>query len=157
FDQWGARIDRVETSAGWQVLRAAAAEHALVALPYGPAARASYGAGARVLQLALMHLYGPESAAFSRPVAMSDGAAALLSRDDVDAAVRDAWLPRLLSTDPREAICSGQWMTESQGGSDIGRSTTTARPPVAGDNQWRLTGEKWFCSAADSAMAVALA
>src|SRR5215831_17016025 len=44
YDPWGARVDRVETSPGWEVLRAAAAEHALVALPYQPAARAGYGA-----------------------------------------------------------------------------------------------------------------
>ena len=97
---------------------------------------------------------------FSCPVAMSDGAAALLSRDDVDAAVRDAWLPRLLSTDPDRAITSGQWMTESQGGSDISPlqhdgAAAPGRPRRAA--AWRLTGEKWFCSAADSAMAVALA
>jgi acyl-CoA dehydrogenase len=169
FDPWGARLDRVETSAGWQVLRAAAAEHALVALPYQPEARATFGPTARVVQHASLHLYGPESAVFSCPVAMSDGAAALLSRDDVDPAVRDRWLPRLLSTDPDRAITSGQWMTESQGGSDISRSTTIARPPTgvgvgvgvgvgeSAPEPWRLTGEKWFCSAADAAMAVALA
>ncbi|HEU0238508.1 MAG TPA: acyl-CoA dehydrogenase family protein [Micromonosporaceae bacterium] len=159
FDAWGARVDRIETSAGWQTLHAAAAEHALVALPYASEARATFGAGTRVVQHALLHLYGPESAVFSCPVAMTDGAAALLSRDDVDADVRDAWLPRLVSTDPARAITSGQWMTEAQGGSDISRSTTTARPPTAADPHtvWRLSGEKWFCSAADAAMAVALA
>ncbi len=163
FDPWGGRVDRVETSAGWQTLRSAAAEHAVVALPYQPEARATFGSTARIVQHALLHLYGPESAVFSCPVAMSDGAAALLSRDDVDPAVRDAWLPRLLSTDPDRAITSGQWMTESQGGSDISRSTTTARPPDASATvdrarqPWQLTGEKWFCSAADAAMAVALA
>jgi len=46
-------------------------------------------------------------------------------------------------------------MTESQGGSDVGRATTVAAP--GGDGSYRLTGEKWFCSAVDSAMAVALA
>jgi acyl-CoA dehydrogenase len=163
FDPWGGRVDRVETSAGWQTLRSAAAAHAVVALPYQPDARATFGSTARVVHHALLHLFGPESAVFSCPVAMSDGAAALLSRDDVDPAVRDAWLPRLLSTDPDRAITSGQWMTESQGGSDISRSTTTARPPDVSATvdearqPWRLTGEKWFCSAADAAMAVALA
>jgi alkylation response protein AidB-like acyl-CoA dehydrogenase len=102
-----------------------------------------------------LHLYGPESATFSCPVAMADGAAALLSRPEVDAAVRDAWLPRLTATDPTTTVTSGQWMTEAQGGSDIARSNTIARP--ARDGSWRLTGEKWFCSAADSAIAVALA
>ncbi|WP_433358398.1 acyl-CoA dehydrogenase family protein [Micromonospora saelicesensis] len=155
YDPWGARIDRIDTSAGWQAQRAAAARHAVVALPYLPDARGTWGAAARVVQHALLHLYGPESATFSCPVAMADGAAALLSMPDVDATVRDAWLPRLISTDPATAITSGQWMTESQGGSDLGRSSTLGRP--AADGSWRLTGEKWFCSAADAAMAVALA
>jgi acyl-CoA dehydrogenase len=154
YDGWGARIDLVETSGGWQAQRRAAAEHAVVALPYLAPARAEFGATARVVQHALLHLYGPESATFSCPVAMADGAAALLSRPDVDASVRDSWLPRLIATDPATAIVSGQWMTESQGGSDVSRSTTVAREHAG---EWRLSGEKWFCSAADSAMAVALA
>jgi alkylation response protein AidB-like acyl-CoA dehydrogenase len=155
YDGWGARVDRVEVSAGWERQRVAAAEHAIVALPYLPEARERWGARARVVQHALLHLYGPESATFTCPIAMADGAAALISRSDVDDAVRDEWLPRLTSTDPGLAITSGQWMTESQGGSDVGRATTVARP--AADGSWRLDGEKWFCSAIDSAVAVALA
>jgi alkylation response protein AidB-like acyl-CoA dehydrogenase len=154
YSPWGARIDHIETSWGWQQQRAAAARHAVVALPYLPDARATWGAAARVVQHALLHLYGPESATFSCPVAMADGAAALLSRPEIDPAVRDAWLPRLVSTDPDVAVTSGQWMTEAQGGSDLSRSSTVASV-VAG--RWSLTGEKWFCSAADSAVAVALA
>ncbi|MGE5827379.1 MAG: acyl-CoA dehydrogenase family protein [Micromonosporaceae bacterium] len=155
YDAWGARVDRVQVSPGWERLRVAAAEHAVVALPYRAEERARWGARARVLQHALLHLYGPESATFTCPVAMADGAAALLSRSDVDEPVRTAWLPRLISTDPAVAVTSGQWMTEAQGGSDVGRATTEAEP--APDGSWRLTGEKWFCSAIDSAMAVALA
>jgi len=155
YDGWGGRVDRVEVSPGWERQRVAAAEHAVVALPYLPDARERWGAGTRVVQHALLHLYGPESATFTCPVAMADGAAALLSVSDVDEGVRAAWLPRLVSTDPAVAITSGQWMTESQGGSDVGRATTAALP--AADGSWRIQGEKWFCSAIDSAMAVALA
>src|SRR5258706_2031754 len=132
YDAWGARVDRIETAPGWERQRQAAARHAVVAMPYLPEARESFGAGARVVQHALLHLYGPESATFSCPVAMSDGAAALLSRPDVDPAVRAAWLPRLTSADPDAAITSGQWMTEAEGGSDISRSSSTAGPDAAG-------------------------
>jgi acyl-CoA dehydrogenase len=142
YDAWGARIDRVDTAPGWETLRQAAARYGLV------------GNRDRVLQHALLHLYGPESATFTCPVAMADGAAALLAHPDVDAGVRDEWLPRLTSTDPDVAITSGQWMTESQGGSDISRTGTTA---ALDHGAWRLTGEKWFCSAIDSGVAVALA
>lgn len=154
YDPWGARVDRVETSPGWQTLREAAARHALVALPHLPQARTRWGAATRVVQHALLHIFGPESATYSCPVAMSDGAAALLQHPDVDPAVRDAWLPGLLATDPATAITSGQWMTESSGGSDLSRAATTARHTAGG---WRLTGEKWFCSAVDAPIAVVLA
>jgi alkylation response protein AidB-like acyl-CoA dehydrogenase len=155
YDGWGARVDRVQTAPGWERLRRAAAEHAVVGLPYLAEARKQWGTGTRVVQHALLHLYGPESATFTCPVAMADGAAALLSRPDIDPVVRDEWLPKLTSTDPDVTVTSGQWMTESQGGSDISRTGTVAEPDATGG--WRLTGEKWFCSAIDSAMAVALA
>jgi alkylation response protein AidB-like acyl-CoA dehydrogenase len=155
FDAWGRRVDRIETSPGWEDQRRAAATHELVAITHLPGARESFGAGTRVVQHALLHLYGPESATFSCPVAMTDGAAALLSRPDVDPDLRAAWLPRLTSADPDTAITSGQWMTEAEGGSDISRSSSTAGPDASGG--WRITGEKWFCSAADSAVAIALA
>src|SRR5215211_331294 len=148
YDGWGRRVDRIRTSAGWETLRRAAAEYGLVAVPYDDDARKLWGAGARVVQHALLHVYGPESATFTCPVAMADGAAALLSAHPDPAT--DPWLDLLLSTDPATAVTSGQWMTESQGGSDISRSDTLARH--TGDG-WRLTGDKWFCSAIDSAMA----
>ncbi|QSB12644.1 acyl-CoA dehydrogenase family protein [Natronosporangium hydrolyticum] len=155
YGPWGARVDQVVTDPGWQFQRDAAVRHELVALPYQAASRDRWGAAARVVQHALLHLYGPESATFSCPVAMSDGAAALLRHPEVAPAVRDAWLPRLLATDPAEAIFSGQWMTESSGGSDLARSATVATPADSGS--WRLTGDKWFCSAVDAPVAVALA
>ncbi len=155
YDAWGQRVDRVQTSAGWESQRRAAAEHGVVATPYEADARAAFGAGARVVQHALLHLYGPESATFSCPVAMADGAAALLSRPDTDPEVRASWLPRLLSRDPDLAITSGQWMTETTGGSDLTRTGTVARQD--GTGAWRLSGQKWFCSAVDARVAVALA
>ena len=155
YDGWGARVDRIRTTAGWETLRAAAARHGLVALPYEAEARSTWGAGARIVQLGLIHLYAPWSATFSCPVAMSDGAATVLAADGVDPALRERLLPRLLSRDPDLAWTSGQWMTESEGGSDVGRSTTRAAPGA--DGSWRLTGEKWFCSSVTSEFAVALA
>jgi alkylation response protein AidB-like acyl-CoA dehydrogenase len=46
-------------------------------------------------------------------------------------------------------------MTESTGGSDVGRSETIARRDEGGT--WRLYGRKWFTSAATSQIALALA
>jgi alkylation response protein AidB-like acyl-CoA dehydrogenase len=155
YDAWGRRVDRIETATGWETQRRAAATHGLVALPYEAEARELWGAGARVVQHALLHLYAPWSATYSCPVAMSDGAATVLAAPGVDEELRERLLPRLLSRDPDVAWTSGQWMTESQGGSDVGRATTAARRDAGGT--WRLTGEKWFCSATTSEFSIALA
>ena len=106
-------------------LRAAAARHAVVALPYLPEARASVGRRRpRASSTPCCTCTGrsrPPSPARSRwPTAPPR----CCRRPEVDAGVRDAWLPRLISTDPDVAVTSGQWMTESQGGSDLSRSAT---------------------------------
>src|ERR1700742_528643 len=48
----------------------------------------------------------------------------------------------------------GQFMTEKEGGSDVGTLTTTA---VQEGDHWRLYGEKWFCSNADAKVVMLLA
>ncbi|MEK8105297.1 hypothetical protein NKG94_09095 [Micromonospora sp. M12] len=67
----GARVDRIDTSAGWQTQRAAAADTRWSRCP--TAGRAGTWCRRAVVQHALLHLYGPESATFSCPVAMADG------------------------------------------------------------------------------------
>lgn len=61
-----------------------------------------------------------------------------------DDGLRERWLPRLLSTDYDELAHGAQFLTEVQGGSDVGANA--ARAVAAGDGTWRLHGEKWFCS-----------
>ncbi len=85
---------------------------------------------------------------------MSDGAAKTLLRSGNTALIERA-LPHLTTRDPRRFWTSGQWMTESTGGSDVGSSETIARKDEAG--QWRLYGRKWFASAATSQMTLTLA
>jgi hypothetical protein len=48
----------------------------------------------------------------------------------------------------------GQFMTEKEGGSDVGTLTTIA---VREGDHWRLSGEKWFCSNADAKVVMLLA
>lgn len=62
--------------------------------------------------------------------------------------VRDRFLPPLLATDPARAQRASQFLTEVQGGSDVGANSTRAEPD--GDDRWRIHGEKWFCSVADA-------
>ena len=149
YDAWGCRTDTLRLSPAWRALRAEAAEQGLVALPYERGA----GAQARLHQFAKLFLFHPCSAFVSCPVAMSDGAARILARFATEDAHREAFA-RLTSRDPAEAWTSGQWMTETGGGSDVSRTQTEA---LFSEDQWRLHGTKFFASAAESEIALALA
>ncbi|MDX1523451.1 MAG: acyl-CoA dehydrogenase family protein, partial [Anaerolineae bacterium] len=83
-----------------------------------------------------------------------DGAARTLLRSGNQTLIARA-VPHLTSRDPDQFWTSGQWMTESTGGSDVGRSRTAARQDTEG--AWRLYGRKWFTSATTSQMALTLA
>jgi acyl-CoA dehydrogenase len=84
---------------------------------------------------------------------MTDGAARTLQLSG-NRPLIDRALPRLTSRDPATFWTSGQWMTESTGGSDVGRSETIACREGDG---WRLFGRKWFTSATTSPMTLTLA
>lgn len=85
-----------------------AAAEGLVAIPYENA----HGQYSRIIQLVKLLLFCPSSGLVSCPVAMSDGAASVLSkRKDAAASPQNSeWLKKLISRDPT-AWTSGQWMT----------------------------------------------
>ncbi|KAG9125609.1 hypothetical protein FRC07_006876, partial [Ceratobasidium sp. 392] len=63
--------------------------------------------------------------------------------------------------DPELAYTAGQWMTERPGGSDVSHTETTARPignsGLENGAPYELSGVKWFSSATDGQLALALA
>ncbi len=63
-------------------------------------------------------------------------------------------LPKMLSGDVATMWKGTQFMTERSGGSDVGTIETSARLE---DGEWRLHGDKWFCSHADADVALLLA
>jgi alkylation response protein AidB-like acyl-CoA dehydrogenase len=150
WDVWGNRVDRIELTETWREGPAIAAKYGLVADGHDRA----LGEFARVQQFAKVYLYHAASAFYSCPLAMTDGVATTL-RDASNAALRDRVLAHLLSRDPATFWTSGQWMTETIGGSDVGDSETTARRDT--DGTWRLDGRKWFTSAINAEVALALA
>jgi alkylation response protein AidB-like acyl-CoA dehydrogenase len=87
------------------------------------------------------------------PINVTDGAARLLSRFG-DEALKVKYLDGLTQTDMAKLTQGGQFMTEKEGGSDVGKLTTIA---VQEGDHWRLFGEKWFCSNADAEVVMLLA
>jgi alkylation response protein AidB-like acyl-CoA dehydrogenase len=87
------------------------------------------------------------------PINVTDGCAKLLANFGSEA-LKAKYLDGLTQTDMEKLTQGGQFMTEKEGGSDVGTLTTTA---VAEGDHWRLFGEKWFCSNADAEVVMLLA
>ena len=60
--------------------------------------------------------------------------------------MRQTWLPRLLDRDYERRWHGAQFLTEVQGGSDVGANACVARPVPGEPGGWSVSGEKWFCS-----------
>ncbi|MCB9797179.1 MAG: acyl-CoA dehydrogenase family protein [Alphaproteobacteria bacterium] len=80
------------------------------------------------------------------PLACTAGAIRVLQRV-ADPEQRHRYLPPLLNPDWDENFSGAQFLTEVQGGSDVGGNATRAEPQA--DGTWRIHGEKWFCSNVD--------
>jgi acyl-CoA dehydrogenase len=150
WDPWGERVDRIEVTPLWREAERLAVHYGLTAIPY----ERREGQWARLCQFARVYLFHPVTDVYTCPLAMTDGAARALLEAGNSALIERA-VSHLTSRDPATFWTSGQWMTEATGGSDVGRSESTAE--LSGDGRWRLYGKKWFTSAATSQVALTLA
>jgi alkylation response protein AidB-like acyl-CoA dehydrogenase len=87
------------------------------------------------------------------PVNLTDSSSELVRRFGTDE-LRERYLQRMWSQDPATLFKCAQFMTEKAGGSDVGAAELTA---VRDGENWKLWGEKWFCSNVDAELAVLLA
>lgn len=148
YSPFGERIDEIRVSDAYTALGRLGVELGVTAIPYEPA----FDSSARVVWAAVISMWGPSSGLYSCPVAMTDAAArTLLDHGSED---ERPIVERLTTREADRAWTSGQWMTETIGGSDISRTETVARRDGAA---WRLSGTKWFTSATTSEMALTLA
>ena len=171
YDAWQNRIDHIELHPAWKQLTAISATEGVVSIGYQ---REKFGEYARIYQFAKLYLFDPSSSVFTCPLAMGDAAARLfdillgdnggksvtttssrtapeLKREELMRECRR----HLLSTNPEEFWTSGQWSTEKAGGSDVSGTETVAT--LVKDFDYVLNGFKWFTSATDSQMTLALA
>jgi acyl-CoA dehydrogenase len=114
---------------------------------YGSGAMSVYAEpGNNVLALALFYLssYNGE-AGHNCPLACTAGMIKTLQQvgsEDLKA----KYLPRLLDENYETRLHGAQFLTEVQGGSDVGANACTATPLEAAKSHWLINGEKWFCS-----------
>jgi len=146
FDRYGQRIDEVEFHPSYHTLM-----HAGLAAGVHSIAWTNDQRGAHVAHAALEYLLVQTEAGVCCPITMTYASVPVLRNEPTLAA---QWLPKILSDDydsrmlpmtEKSALTIGMAMTEKQGGSDVRANTTRAQK--ISDNEYRLTGHKWFCSA----------
>ena len=105
----------------------------------------------------LQYLFVQSEFALMCPISATDTSAFLIGKYG-DEAVRQRFLPGMTSQDMAEILMGAQFMTEKTGGSDVGGIELAARLEEGPDGpEWRLYGDKWFCSCADADVALLLA
>jgi alkylation response protein AidB-like acyl-CoA dehydrogenase len=106
-----------------------------------------------VAKYALQYLFVQAEFGLMCPISVTDTSIHLIRKFGAKE-LQDYLLPKMLSADPAVMWKGTQFMTERAGGSDVGAIETTARFE---DGEWRLFGDKWFCSHADADVALLLA
>ncbi|MCF8466863.1 MAG: acyl-CoA dehydrogenase family protein [Sneathiella sp.] len=99
------------------------------------------------------YLFGQSEFGQLCPISATDTSAMLIERY-ADDATKEKLLERMYSQDMDKILKGAQFMTEKTGGSDVSNIALQARHE---DGEWKLYGEKWFCSCADGDVALLLA
>jgi len=71
--------------------------------------------------------------------------------------LKRTYLPRLLDSNYDTLFQGAQFLTEVQGGSDVGANSMLAAPLESNEGAWLLSGEKWFCSNVSAELALVTA
>ncbi len=129
------------------------AEYGLAAMSHRPGVLGWPAKMPPAVKYALTYLYVQAEFGVCCPLSMTDSLARTLAKFG-DPALVERLLPALTSQDMEQLAQGAMFMTEQGAGSDVGATETRA---VADGERWRLTGEKWFCSNADAALAMVLA
>jgi acyl-CoA dehydrogenase len=162
LDRGGEPVDEIVRHPAYRALEAAAFER------FGLAAISHRASPLpHVAKYALTYLFAQSEFGVLCPVNMTDSLTRVLIRFG-SPGLRAELVPRLTATDLGELWQGAMFLTEREGGSDVGVTGTVARP-VAPDREtlpdglvrdaplWRLSGAKWFCSNVDAELALALA
>ncbi|MCM3584743.1 acyl-CoA dehydrogenase family protein [Mesobacillus maritimus] len=105
------------------------------------------------VNMVLIYLMCETEPGFTCPVGLSQSTAFVLEKFGSEQQKAE-YLSRLASWDPETLAEGATFLTEIQGGSDVGAAKTTA---IKNGDHYLLSGEKWFASNCDAEIAIVLA
>jgi len=154
FDATGNRVDEIVYHPAFvEMQRLGFAKFGFAAMSHREGVLGWPGRVPHVIKFALSYVFVQAEFGLFCPISMTDSAARVIARFG-PAELRERYVPGLTSTDFPELLQSAQLLTERTGGSDVGANECVARFE---DGEWRLTGEKWFCSNAGADVHLTLA
>lgn len=153
YDTLGNRIDKIEYHPAYQELRKLSYGRGIVGIKFDKnflkdhspiRHRVGFGAG---------WYFSQTETGLYCPICMTDALARVLEIHGEGEAVQKA-LEHIGSSDLTKLWEGSMYLTERQGGSDVGQNIVKAKKV---GNGWTLSGHKWFCSNADAGVILALA
>ena len=115
-----------------------------------------FGADAKLppmIKYALVYLFVQAEFGLCCPLSMTDSLTRTLVKFGSKELI-DQYFDQLTSQDMDALFQGSMFMTEQVAGSDVGAIETTAKLV---DGEWKLSGDKWFCSNPDAALGMVLA
>ncbi|MFE2986159.1 acyl-CoA dehydrogenase family protein [Streptomyces sp. NPDC059262] len=138
----GERVDEIEYHPAHDRAAAIAYEEfGLAAMSHRPGVHGWPSKVPHTVKYALSYLYVQSEFGMACPLSMTDSAARILRLFDPERYAAE--IAALSSTDPGLRATGAMFMTERQGGTDVGLTETVATDQGA---HWTLTGKKWFAS-----------
>ena len=157
IDKNGIQIDTIVYDDSYYELEKLSYGKGIISIKYDPKWMAEYKSVRHLLGFSLGYYFAQSEMSLYCPICMTDGVGRVLEnhlkKDPNNEIVKKA-LNHVASKDLEELWQGAMFITEKQGGSDVGANNVTAHQQ--GD-KWYLNGEKWFCSNVDAQAILALA
>lgn len=153
-DAQGHRIDQVVYHPSYHWLEEMSYGNGIVGIKYDPDFLAQHRNVRHLTGFTLGYLFGQTECSLFCPICMTDGVGRVLERHAKGDPIAEETIRHISATDMDELWQGAMFLTEIQGGSDVGANAVQARQD--GD-RWFLSGDKWFCSNVDADAILALA
>lgn len=153
FSPQGERIDQVSYHPAYRELKRLSYGQEIVSLKYNKDFLKNHRRHRHQLGFAIASYFAQTETGLFCPICMTDALGRVLERHNVSPQTQNT-LERIASADIDHLWEGAMFLTEKQGGSDVGANLVRAHEQ---NGHWLLTGDKWFCSNADAEASLVLA
>lgn len=153
YDPTGRRIDKIEYDESYLAIARQAYEFGIIGLGHSQEFKKQGRSYTAMLKFGVGYLFSQAGSVLYCPICMTDGTLQVLKRHG-SRELQDKWIPRITNMNYESMYDGAMYLTEVQGGSDVGANSCLAKLE---NGEWRLYGEKWFCSNIGSRTALVLA